>query len=165
MSTTFSMARAFEALDIKTAPFDNITQSKSRGYSFDRNVAINPKERWPELVTFHEIGHILKGETALTSELVKRLEKLGPDHPDYNRIFDEAMEIRDRNYDLLESECHMIAITAALLTGIPFDLEAEIEHLSGYTHGRQLPKNSLDKVARIARQIAKAGKVEMATAA
>src|SRR5947209_1737481 len=101
----FDMGQAMRNLNIKPTRFsadDNPDAPNCRGYSHDRLVAINPDERWPELVTFHEMGHILMGHTEETRRLLEMVNR----HP---HLLDVAVAIKERDADLKESECHMIA--------------------------------------------------------
>lgn len=54
--------RALEKLDIKRVPFD-IIEGNVHGYSFKRNVALNPVAPNPLGTIAHEVGHILCGHT------------------------------------------------------------------------------------------------------
>lgn len=145
---TFNFVQAMNNLGIKPKPFDE-GNSDCRGYSRDRWFAINPDERYPELVSFHEWAHILQGHTV-------KHERMS---------FFELFIDKEMNGDLYEAECHATAIFAAMLTGVSFDLDAEIKHLRGYTQGRPIPVEVKARALETAMAIAKAGAVEAQVAA
>lgn len=140
----FDLRQALRNLDIEVKPFGYTGEGETplceeakatvRGYSCDRWLTINPNERWPVFVTFHEMAHILLGHT-----------KRHQHRPD----------------DLKEAECHVTAIYAAQLTDTPFDFNAETDHLRYmYTRGRQIPDEVMERAMYIAKKIAAAGKVD-----
>lgn len=53
---------ALSALDIKRVPFESL-DGNTQGYSFERNVAINPVAAYPLKTLFHELGHVVLGHT------------------------------------------------------------------------------------------------------
>ncbi len=59
---TWSKARALAALAITEVPFESF-EGNSQGYSYDRNIAINPAAKYPIKTTFHEISHVTHGHT------------------------------------------------------------------------------------------------------
>ncbi|MFI2837580.1 hypothetical protein [Mycolicibacterium sp. PDY-3] len=72
----WSRERALQTLDIKMVPFEMI-DGNVQGYSFDRNIAINPVAAEPEPTFAHEMFHILHGHTvravgaaALTADML-----------------------------------------------------------------------------------------------
>lgn len=60
---TWSRARALGALAINEVVYDDIS-ANTQGYSYGRNLAINPVARYPFKTTIHELGHICIGHTA-----------------------------------------------------------------------------------------------------
>lgn len=58
----WSKERALGALGIRQVAFDEIDGNK-QGYSYDRNVAINPMARYALKTLWHEMGHIEAGHT------------------------------------------------------------------------------------------------------
>lgn len=162
----FSLQQALRNLDIEIKPFGYTGHSdlegpgrdEVRGYSTDRWLAINPDERWPVLVTFHEMTHILLGHTVLhekfgSTGIIPAGQRPKPEDIMY-------MAFKDLHHDLHEAECHATAILAAQLTGIPFDLGAELMHLGGYTQGRTIPQEVMARARKTAEKIAAAGKVD-----
>ena len=148
----FNLRKALRKLDIEVKPFgyqgtgapamDAARQDITRGYSLDRWLAINPNERWPEFVTFHEMAHIILGHTVL-----------------HHKMSPEAFYSHKRtNHDLNETECHVAAIMTALVTKAPFDMNGELEHLHfGYTKGRDVPEEILQRASEVSMIIAEAG--------
>jgi hypothetical protein len=59
----WSLDRALDTLDIKRVPFQ-LLDGNTAGYSYDRNIAINPVAVHPLKTTFHELGHVVLGHTA-----------------------------------------------------------------------------------------------------
>lgn len=59
--------RALGALGIKLVAFDEIDGNKA-GFSYDRNVAINPVAKYPLKTLWHECAHIEAGHTAGSHE-------------------------------------------------------------------------------------------------
>lgn len=55
--------RALGALGISLVAFDEIDGNKA-GFSFDRNVAINPMAKYPLKTLWHEVAHIEAGHTS-----------------------------------------------------------------------------------------------------
>ena len=55
--------RALGALGIKSVAFTDLN-GNTQGYSFDRNVAINPVAKYPLKTLWHEVAHIEAGHTA-----------------------------------------------------------------------------------------------------
>lgn len=59
----WSEERALGELDIKRVPFA-VLDGNAQGYSFERNVAINPVAAYPLKTMFHELAHVVLGHTA-----------------------------------------------------------------------------------------------------
>lgn len=59
----WSEDRALSDLDITRVPFESL-DGNAQGYSFERNVAINPVAAYPLKTLFHEIGHVILGHTS-----------------------------------------------------------------------------------------------------
>jgi hypothetical protein len=59
--------RALKAMGITQVPFREL-DGNVQGYSFERNLAINPAAAYPFKTTLHEIGHIVLGHTTQTTE-------------------------------------------------------------------------------------------------
>jgi hypothetical protein len=55
---------ALERLDIKRRPFKEMN-GNLQGYSWLRNIAVNPAAKYPMKTTVHEIGHVVLGHTAM----------------------------------------------------------------------------------------------------
>jgi len=157
--STFDLRQAMRNLDITVKPFgygDMRITPGLRGYSTDRWLAINPDERWPEMVTFHEMAHILRGDTTYTGELKKIVKK--PFHSRQEMaMLDAFLDEKERNYDIVETECHVTGIFTCQITGTSFDLDHELEHLAGYTQGRIIPPPVLNNARKTAVKIAHAG--------
>ncbi|RAN78001.1 hypothetical protein B5P43_18390 [Bacillus sp. SRB_336] len=60
---TWNKQRALGALAIVQVDFEQINGNIA-GYSYDRNVAINPVARYPFKTLLHEIGHVCLGHTS-----------------------------------------------------------------------------------------------------
>ena len=143
----FNFKKAMRSLGIKKRPFlhGDPHAEECRGYSLDNWFSINPRERYPEFVSFHEWTHFLLGHGSM--------------HHNVNSFEDFVayMDLKETYHDLFEAECHATAIFAAVLTGVPFDLDAELEHLQGYTMGRKIPAEIKARALKNAIKIAKAG--------
>lgn len=169
--TQFDIRQALRNLSIEIKPFgyqgldmppmDLTDREGLRGYSTDRWIAINPDERWPALVTFHEMTHILRGDTMLHKRYgVSKIVEGGRPSPKQMAfaLLKEAM------HDSAETECHVTAILAAQLTDTPFDLPRELDHLERcYTQGREIPDEVMERAYKYARKIWAAGKVDART--
>lgn len=59
----WSKARALATLAITEVPFQTFN-GNVQGYSFGRNIAINPAAKYPVRTTAHELGHIVSGHTS-----------------------------------------------------------------------------------------------------
>lgn len=58
----WSKERALTKLDITEVPFEHY-DGNAQGYSYDRNVAINPAAVYPFKTLAHELGHVVSGHT------------------------------------------------------------------------------------------------------
>lgn len=63
----WSKTTALDNLDIQEVPFENYDGNVA-GYSYQRNIAINPLAKYPFKTTLHEIAHIELGHTAQSME-------------------------------------------------------------------------------------------------
>lgn len=68
----WSRDKALGELGIKLVAYRDLSLNQ-QGYSYDRNIAINPVAKYPLKTTWHEIGHIEAGHTA--PENVSQYEK------------------------------------------------------------------------------------------
>lgn len=66
----WDLNRAMAALDIERVPF-TLLNGNIQGFSVGRELAINPVAADPLRTTFHELGHIVLGHTALKPEAVE----------------------------------------------------------------------------------------------
>lgn len=58
----WSRDQAISTLGIKVVQYTDISLNK-QGYSYDRNIAINPMAAYPLKTTWHELGHVEAGHT------------------------------------------------------------------------------------------------------
>lgn len=58
----WSKERALTTLDVTEVPFEHY-DGNAQGYSYDRNVAINPVAVYPFKTLVHELGHVVGGHT------------------------------------------------------------------------------------------------------
>lgn len=173
MEPKFDLRRACRNLDIEIKPFGytgfpNFTMDERgvRGYSIDNFLCINPDERWPEFVTFHEMTHILNGDTTDyerfgISKAMMQAGRAGLHIPSPDEMVKmEQLHIwREKVHDMKESECHATAIITAAITDTPFDIADEIRHLvQCYTLGRDIPVRVMERCYHTARRIEAAGR-------
>lgn len=169
--TQFDLRQALRNLDIEIKPWgygersiEDIQDSEHsflRGYSNDRWLAVNPEERWPVMVTFHEMTHILRGDTTIYKKFgvdmnAFKAGKIPPWDFNLNRLID----YKEENHDIIETECHATAILTCQLTDTPFDLRDEVIHLGQYTQGRDIPQAVMANALKTAKKIWAAGKVD-----
>lgn len=64
---TWSYEEAKQHLDIHEVPF-NALEGNMQGYSYQREIAINPLARFPQKTRLHEMGHVLLGHTVPPAE-------------------------------------------------------------------------------------------------
>ena len=167
----FDLRQALRNLDIEVKPFGylgnlpsklDIDNPDCRGYSHDRWLAINPNERWPEFVTFHEATHILNGDTILYRKFGIEPSKIeGKPSREMRHNLYRFHQDKELHYDMREAVCHTTAIMTASLTHAPFDLKAETEFLvKCYTGGRKIPDEVMQHCHETAEKIAAAGQVQ-----
>lgn len=63
----WDLDQARQQLGVREVPFDHL-DGNTQGYSVGREYAINPVAVDPAHTTFHELGHIVLGHTALSTE-------------------------------------------------------------------------------------------------
>lgn len=171
--TQFDLRQALRNLDIEIKPWGfhplgmtpkelSPDDGTLRGYSHDRWLTINPEERWPEMVTFHEMTHILRGDTVVHEKFGLDLNNLKlpvwPEPIPSNLM--EFIEYKERNHDLIEAECHATAIITCQLTDTPFDYLNEADNLLQYTMGRKIPRDVMERANKTAKKIWAAGKID-----
>jgi len=167
--TQFDLRQALRNLDIEIKPFGygerDLKELEGdgylRGYSHARWLCVNPEERWPVLVTFHEMAHILRGDTMAHKKFGVDLDAFKAGKvPMWDKNLNKFIDYKEQNHDIIETECHATAILACQLTDTDFDLRDELTHLTQYTLGRDIPKHVMDAAYKTAKKIWAAGKVD-----
>ncbi|RAV17492.1 hypothetical protein DQP57_00250 [Mycobacterium colombiense] len=121
-------------------------EGEPRGYSIGREVAIDPQERYPEFVAMHEMAHILLGHTMKFPETVEEMWAALP-----------ALAQKVANEDLHEVEAHSVAIFAAGMAGVEFDMNQELDYLSYVLMHCEATDEHGERIAKVAGEILEAG--------
>jgi hypothetical protein len=130
----FDFDKALENLKITKENFQ-MTNGNVLGYAKQRVVAINPVGERPELILFHEIGHILLGHTEGTSEFVDTVTN-------------------QKNLKEVEAEGVALCCTLALgLTGSEYC----VGYIKNWLKSEEIPADSIKKIFRVANEILRAG--------
>lgn len=141
---SWDLRRAMDNLQINRIPFDSQHADMCRGYSRERDVAINPETPDPVFVALHEMAHILLGHTL-------------PNDADKISFLD--VMLKEMRTPLSESEAHSVAMVAATELGISFDFERELEFLAHFMEmGGASVVHDQDRIREVINQIEQAGR-------
>jgi antirestriction protein ArdC len=125
-------SRALAALAVERIPFDDLN-GNTQGYATGRKVAVSPVAAMPHKTLFHELGHVVLGHTAESSQ-------------------NDGSERTLRNLREVEAEC--VALICCESLGLP-----GAEFSRGYIQswGSEIPERSAQKIFHAADLILKAG--------
>lgn len=132
----WSRSRALGALSICEVAFEQM-DGDLQGYSYDRNIAINPAAKYPEKTWFHEVGHVLLGHTA-------------PDaHEEYKRH-------RGMKELGAEAVAHLVTNELGLLT--PEMASVSRAYIQTWAQGKKPSKSEVMEYFKVTDQVIEAGR-------
>lgn len=133
----WDLDHALTNLDIKRVPFQHF-DGNTAGYSFERNVAINPVAPYPFKTMLHEVAHIQHGHTTGTA----------------------ATEYTAHR-GLCEFEAEGSAYLSGHEIGIQTAEDAEVSraYIQGWLRGQSPPESSVRRVFTVTDQILRAGRM------
>jgi antirestriction protein ArdC len=139
---TWDATQALTGLDVQEIPFDH-WDGNCLGFARQRSIAINPVNPLPHKTRFHELAHVLLGNTAEGEQ--------------------NEGEQTPRSLQECEAEAVALLCCAALdLPGVEFS-RGYIQNWWG--QGNPIPERSAQRVLKVADQILKAGSVSAEAAA
>jgi len=125
--------RALAALNVSEIPFD-LPEGNTLGVARGRSIAINPVNPMPDKTTFHELAHVVLGDTEAV-------------------VADGA--VLPRNLREVEAECVALICTESLgLAGAEF-CRGYVQH---WLRGERIPESSAVRIFKVADQIIRAGR-------
>lgn len=135
---TWSKELALETLDITEVKYEMI-DANVQGYSYQRNVAINPLARYPFKTLIHEIAHVTHGHTT-------------------GEVSDEYKLHRGLGEFEAESAAYLVMNELDVLD--KFDAAESRHYIQTWLQGETPPDASIKRVFTVADKIIKAGREE-----
>lgn len=133
ITPAWNAARALEALEIKTVPFEYLN-GNAQGFAKGREIAINPMAVLPHKTRFHEMAHVVLGHTA-----------------------EGTMNEDDKTpRDLREVEAESVAFICCTTLELP-GLDESRGYIQAWLNGNEIPARSAARIFGAADKILKAG--------